>query len=187
MRAVLIATGYFPDMDSLIAYRPTPLLRIADKPIIYYIIEFLVQHKITQCDLILSHLPQMIEKRLGAGERWGISITYHLARQPENPFAILRPVAQGWDDDTVILGMGDTLPKFNQNYLKSAEPGTSTLFYYPSQIWSGWGILPSKVLGAIPSKVSIEDLPNQLPSKFIIAPAQSFFPRVILKILKRQT
>ena len=37
-----------------IRYRPTPLLNVADRPIIFYIIEFLVRHGIIQYDLIFK-------------------------------------------------------------------------------------------------------------------------------------
>ena len=163
MRAVLIATGYPEGMGTLMcSYRPTPLLRIADKPVIFYIMEFLVKHKITKCDLVLNHLPQMIETRLGDGERWGLQITYHLARDAAQPFAVLRPAVQGWKEDTVLFGMGDCLPSFGPEDFAQGAP---TLFYYPDKAWSGWSILPTKALEGIPSKTPLAEMPRFLAAE----------------------
>lgn len=160
MRAVLIATGYHQDMDPLVNYRPTPLLNIADKPIIFHIIEFLARNKIKQCDLILNHFPEMIEEKLGDGKRWGIDITYHLAKDSRLPYAVLAPVAQGWADDFIVLGMGDCLPEIPDAHIQHI-PKEPLLFFYPTKKWSGWGVIPAKILG----KVSKNTLEQSLPSK----------------------
>jgi len=88
MKAVILATGHCPGMDPLISYRPTPLLNVADKPIIFYIIEFLVQKGIRNIDLVISHLPEQIEEKLDDGKRWGAEICYHLAKDPNYPFSV---------------------------------------------------------------------------------------------------
>src|SRR5688572_28197316 len=99
MRAVIIATGYKPGFSSLLHYRPSPLLHVADKPILFHILDFLAELKIKQCDISLSHLPYMIEESLQDGSRWGLTITYHLSRNPYTPFQILQPATHNWGDE----------------------------------------------------------------------------------------
>lgn len=164
MRAVLIATGYHPDMNPLITYRPTPLLNIADKPIIFHIIESLARHKIKQYDLVLNYLPERIEEKLGDGKRWGIDITYHLAKDNLYPFTVLAPAAQGWKESEILLGMGDCLPKIPDALFYPLLEDIPLLFFYPTKKWSGWGFLTPSILGDIPKNTSVQDLPEKIPN-----------------------
>lgn len=164
MRAILIATGYCEEMDPLLRYRPTPLLNIADQPIIFYIIETLAKERILQFDLVLSHLPTTIEEKLEDGKRWGVSITYHLAQNPFFPFASLLPCLDSWDDTPILLGRGDALPLFNHNNLTDNKT-TPLLFYYPSGEWSGWAILNLSILRTLNKKTNISELTTLLSSQ----------------------
>ena len=110
MRALLVATGYRKVMEPLVSYRPTVLLNIADKPIIFHIIEALIKRKITDFDLILSHFPEQVEECLGDGKRWGINIRYHLAKDPNTPFASIIPAVRTWKEEPVLFGVADSLP-----------------------------------------------------------------------------
>ncbi|MFQ5728994.1 MAG: sugar transferase [Waddliaceae bacterium] len=158
MRAVLLSTGYYPNMEPLLSYRPTPLLNVADKPIIFYIIESLTQQGMKQLDLVVSHLPEQIEEKLEDGKRWGIQIQYHLAKDPKYPFSVLAPTAKGWNDSIILLGQGDTiphLPTFNRQRL------TPPLFLNNSKgSWSGWGLFAPGTLANLPLDTPIEKIPS---------------------------
>lgn len=164
MRAVLLGTGYYPEMDPLLRHRPTPLLHLADKPILYYIFEFLARQGVTTCDLVLHHLPELIEAKVREGKRWGLSVTYHLAKEGRHPFCPLRPVVQGWSEGPVILGVADSLPEFGHEPFAVKENGIPTLMLYPNKEWSQWGIIPSQILGNIPRGMTIQELPAYLKS-----------------------
>ncbi len=146
MRAVILATGYRKEMEPLIQHRPTPLFRIVDKPILFHILEFLVRHEIKKIDIILHHLPEMIEEALSDGTRWGLTIHYHLARHLEKPFAPLRPAAEKWEEP-VLLGLGDYLPHLKLNQEKA-------LFMENQEKWSGWAVCSPRffIEGLLPSK-----------------------------------
>jgi NDP-sugar pyrophosphorylase family protein len=165
MRAILIATGYCEQMDPLLRYRPTPLLNIVDKPIIFHIIETLAKENIHQFDLVLNHLPATIEEKLDDGKRWGVSITYHLAQDPLLPFAPLLPCLDTWKKTPLLLGWGDTLPLFKKNSLKNSDNHSPQLFFYPSDEWSGWAILNTDILKTLNKKNRIEELPSLLHSQ----------------------
>ena len=165
MRAVLIATGFHTALEPIIHYRPSPLFRIVDKPLIIHIIEFLSRHGITHCDLVLRHLPEMIEATLEEGLRWGMHITYHLAKDAHHPYDVLAFVAQEWKDELVLLGKGDVLPELPAAIFQQTAPIIPTLFYYPSNEWSGWSLLPASLLRALSSFVSEDILLKKVKAK----------------------
>lgn len=158
MRAVIDATGYRLELGPFLYFKPTSLLPIAGKPIVFHIIEYLIQKKITQFDLILNYLPQKIEKALGDGERWGASITYHLVRDPNLPFQTIRSISHHFEKQCVLFGSADSLPEIPQEVLLE-EP---SLFLYPDKKWSGWGIFPALLLEELPKNLTEEDLPHIL-------------------------
>lgn len=161
MRAVLVATGHPEGLGPLLHTRPSPLLNVGNKAIIEHIIEFLTQHGIKQFDLLLNHLPKMIEDRLGDGKRWGVQIIYHLVKNADYPFSVLQPLAMGWGDEIVLLGVGDCLPRF---VFENKSPG---LMCFPSRVWSGWGVIPAKTLSSINQDIAYERLAEQLKGAFI--------------------
>ncbi|MCB1111250.1 MAG: NDP-sugar synthase [Chlamydiales bacterium] len=161
VRAIINATGLQPDLNSLLIYRPTPLLKIVDKPIIYHILEYLSVNGIRKCDIVLNHYPHLIEKRLGGGSRWGVEITYHLARDARYPYDPLLPVIEMWDREVVLLGRGDCLPVLgNQPHSHSAD--IPLLYFYPEKEWSGWAALSAEALREMGVGVEDEALPKHV-------------------------
>jgi len=162
MRALIIATGYRDGMYSLLSYRPTPLLRIIDKPIIYHIIEFLTSHGIKQLDLITHHLPHLLEEKLGDGSRWGVAITYHLCRLPSQPFETVTSPLQSWQGEWVLLGNSDKLPTLGASFLTAAG-GHQELAVTPSKKWTGWArVKLSQLQEEVTATTTLEQLYRQL-------------------------
>lgn len=157
MKAILVATGYDSLLQPLIYYQPTPLFRIADKPIIFFILECLKQHKIVDFEIILSYLPHKIESLLDGGKRWGINITFHLVKNPQYPFSAVSSIARKEKENEILLGRGDSLPFFKPESLKKSDNGLSTLMFYSAKNWSGWGIFDPSILSHIPSHLSEDD------------------------------
>jgi len=162
VKVVLNATGYSSSLIPLVHRRPTPLFRVVDKPIIIHVIEFLVQNGFTKIELVLSHLPEMIEGILEDGTRWGAKITYHLSRDPNKPFNVLGPVAKGWKDHYILIGRADVLPNFDPQKLKTPGQGKPTMLYGPDGNWTGWGIVSTEGLAAMPFDAPYEALPEHL-------------------------
>lgn len=156
IRAVLFATGYHPDLEPLMRYRPVPLLKVLDKPMIEHIIEFLVRQGIQKCDIVLSHFAHMIESLLEQGSRWGIHISYHLAKNPDYPLVPLSPTIGTWNEEHVLIGKTDVLPRFQLEDLKKTYGNGSepTLLFYPSKMWTGWGMVSKTFLEKIPKNLA---------------------------------
>lgn len=153
MRALLIATGYNEHLLPIVQYRPTPAFKILDRPILIHIIEFLVEQKITKFDLILSHLPHMIEDIAEEGKRWGIQVTYHLCKDAKYPYGALSLMAEQWEDETILLGQGDRLPKFEFPWVLEVyqQKNRPVFLMNGGRKWSGWALMSAKNLSSLPS------------------------------------
>lgn len=122
MRAVLNATGYNPALAPLIHRTPSSLFRVVDKPILIHIIEKLVLLGVQKIDLVLHHLPQLIEEQVQEGRRWGIEVVFHLARDAEAPLVSVIAAAYKWSEEVIILGTTDILPKLQPKQLQEKPP-----------------------------------------------------------------
>jgi MurNAc alpha-1-phosphate uridylyltransferase len=78
---MILAAGRGERMRPLTDTTPKPLLRVAGKPLIAWLIERLVDAGITEIVINISHLGAMIEATLGDGRRYGADIAY--SREPE--------------------------------------------------------------------------------------------------------
>jgi len=76
MKAMILAAGRGERMRPLTDKRPKPLLLAAGKPIIQYTIEQLVKAGFREIVINIAHFGQQIKQTLGAGNQFGVSITY---------------------------------------------------------------------------------------------------------------
>ncbi len=144
MRILLFGTGYHCQLEPLAGYLPSPLLYIADKPIVFHVIEAAIVKGATEFHLLLHHFPEQIEQRLGNGKRWGIEIHYHLVKDPENPSPMINVISKKWGEDLVLVGRSDLLPD-----LSDMEADAPVLLY-DKDSWTGWGAVPAHQLSKLP-------------------------------------
>jgi MurNAc alpha-1-phosphate uridylyltransferase len=76
MKAMILAAGRGERMRPLTDHTPKPLLTIAGKPLIEYVIEKLTRAGISQLVINHAHLGYKIETHLGDGSRFGVDIQY---------------------------------------------------------------------------------------------------------------
>ncbi|MBK8988820.1 MAG: sugar transferase [Chloroflexi bacterium] len=80
VQAILLATGETDKLRPLTLTSPSPMLPIADRPVMLYPIELLARQGFKQIVVSLYHLAGNIEAYLGSGQRWGITLNYLLQR-----------------------------------------------------------------------------------------------------------
>ena len=76
MKAMILAAGRGERMRHLTENTPKPLLKIADKALIEYSLEGLVNAGFTEIVINVAYLGQQIQEYCGDGSRWGVSIQY---------------------------------------------------------------------------------------------------------------
>lgn len=74
--AMILAAGRGERMRPLTDHTPKPLLQVGGKPLIVWHIERLAAAGIRQLVINHAHLGEQIERALGDGGRWGVSIRY---------------------------------------------------------------------------------------------------------------
>jgi MurNAc alpha-1-phosphate uridylyltransferase len=76
MKAMILAAGRGERMRHLTENTPKPLLKIADKALIEYSLEGLVNAGFAEIVINVAYLGQQIQEYCGDGSRWGVSIQY---------------------------------------------------------------------------------------------------------------
>lgn len=76
MKAVLLAAGKGERLGAVTSEIPKPMVPVSGKPVIEWNIWLCKKHGITDLFINLFHLPEVIRRHLGNGDRFGVSITY---------------------------------------------------------------------------------------------------------------
>jgi NDP-sugar pyrophosphorylase family protein len=76
MRAMVLCAGLSTRLGRLGSERPKPMLPVCGVPILAYGITNLVAHGITELVINTHHRPELIEREIGDGRRWGARIRY---------------------------------------------------------------------------------------------------------------
>lgn len=76
MKAMILAAGRGERMRPLTDHTPKPLLKVGGKPLIVWHLERLADAGFKEVVINHAHLGAQIEKALGNGAQWGLSIQY---------------------------------------------------------------------------------------------------------------
>lgn len=76
MRAMLLCAGLSTRLGRIGSERPKPMLPVCGVPILAYGITNLVAHGITELVINTHHRPELIEREIGDGRRFGARIRY---------------------------------------------------------------------------------------------------------------
>lgn len=113
MKAMILAAGRGQRMRPLTDHIPKPLLKVGGKPLIVWHIENLAKAGFKELVINYAHLGEQIERRLGNGQEWGLSIEY-------SPEKVALETAGGITNALHLLGKsaflvvnGDTYTTFN--------------------------------------------------------------------------
>jgi len=81
MRAMILCAGYGTRLGSLTQEIPKPMLPIAGKPLLEYIVANLARHGFREIAINLHFKPKIIQEYFGDGSKWGVWFEY--AHEPE--------------------------------------------------------------------------------------------------------
>ena len=118
MKAMILAAGRGERMRPLTDHTPKPLLKVGGKPLIVWHLERLAKAGFNEVVINHAHLGQQIERYLGNGQQWGVSIEY-------SPEKIALETAGGIANALPLLGQniflvvnGDTYTDFDFSQCK---------------------------------------------------------------------
>lgn len=139
LRMVLFATSPPPLDVPIPADFPAALLPLGWSTFIEHAIEQLANLGIQHIDLVVSSRPEAFRQLLGQGERWGVQLNWHLAKDAATPYGLFHSLGFS-QDQRVLLGHADRLVS---NHVLSALIERDQMAAISDDqtgvAWLGWG------------------------------------------------
>ena len=88
--------------------RPKPMVPIANKPVMEYIIELLKRHGITDIVVTLQYLPGVIQDYFGDGSAFGVNLTYAVEDRPLGTAGSVKNAIEHLTDTFLVIS-GDAV------------------------------------------------------------------------------
>ena len=108
MKAVVLAGGEGTRLKPLTYKRPKPLMPVAGRPCIDYVIRSLVASGFQEIITTTAYLSDTLIKSIGDGTDYNASILYSFESKPAGTAGAVRRVAN-FIDDTFVVAYGDVL------------------------------------------------------------------------------
>ncbi len=109
MQAVILAGGRGTRLKPYTFRAPKPLLPLAGKPFILYMLDYLKSYQITDILLSLCYKADEIMEFLGDGSRYGVNIQFSVEQEPLGTAGALRNVEAYLKPGSVLVFNGDLL------------------------------------------------------------------------------
>ncbi|MFB6112692.1 MAG: bifunctional sugar-1-phosphate nucleotidylyltransferase/acetyltransferase [Halodesulfurarchaeum sp.] len=106
MKAVILAAGAGRRLEPLTNRRPKPMIPLANKPLLEYVLEAVTEAGVEEIVLVVGYERERIQSYFGDGDDWGVDIEY--AQQPKQigtGDAVLQ--AESFVDDEFLVLNGD--------------------------------------------------------------------------------
>jgi len=116
MKAIVLAGGEGTRLRPLTSTRPKPLMPVADRPCIDYILRSLVEAGIRKIIIATHHLSDKLIKAIGDGLEYDASIVYSFEETPAGTAGAVKRVAE-FIDGTFVVAMGDIVADVDVNSL----------------------------------------------------------------------
>lgn len=135
LEAIIMAGGMGQRLHPLTLHTPKPLLKIADKPIIEYNIDRLIQFGVRVIYISVKYLAEQIMDYFGDGSAKGIEIRYLLENEPLGTIGAVSQIGNFCTEDILVMN-SDLLTNidFEDFYIsfkeKNADLAIATVPYH---------------------------------------------------------
>jgi hypothetical protein len=146
LRAVLFATPRAASDLPVPADHPTALLPLGHATLVERLLEQLVLSGASEIDIVACDRPELLRDALGDGGRWGVCLRWHLAKDPERPYAMLRS-ARLPQSRRVVIGHTDRwIAPDAIRRLAGDDHSLLQLDGADALAWTGWASMPGAML-----------------------------------------
>ncbi len=108
LKAVILAGGIGKRLRPLTEHRPKPLIPVAGRPCIDFVIRSLVSGGFKEIIVTTGYLSDRLIKSIGDGSKYGATILYSFEEEPAGTAGAIKKVAD-FLDDTFVVASGDLL------------------------------------------------------------------------------
>jgi len=108
MQAVIMAGGFGTRLRPLSCNLPKPMVPVANRPILYHIINLLKKHQITDIVMMLYYQPDVITDYFGDGSKFDVKLKYIIPKADLGTAGSVR-CAKDHLKDTFLVISGDVL------------------------------------------------------------------------------
>src|SRR5690554_1220484 len=112
MKAVIMAGGAGTRLRPLTCKQPKPMVPLATRPIMEYIVGLLRRYGLTEIGVTLFYLPEIIQNYFGRGDEFGVALNYFIEKTPLGTAGSVKN-AEKFLDRTFMVISGDALTDFN--------------------------------------------------------------------------
>jgi len=131
VKAVIMAGGEGVRLRPLTVNRPKPMVPVANKPLLEYMVLLLKKYGFNEIGVTLHYLPSTIMDYFGDGSRWGVKLYYSIEK--EKPLGTAGGVKYlveqlGWDNDTLLVVSGDLLTDIDLGVLLKYHRSRDSVF-----------------------------------------------------------
>ena len=150
-RVVLFATRLAGADLPVPADHPAALLPLGHASVIERVMEHLTHAAVTEVDIVACDHPELLRAALGDGGRWGITLRWHLARDPARPYGVLQQGALH-GAGRLLIGRADRwLPAARLRQLGAAAGMPLQADAEGSLRWCGWAGVDATTLATLPA------------------------------------
>ncbi|HZB94926.1 MAG TPA: mannose-1-phosphate guanyltransferase [Herpetosiphonaceae bacterium] len=129
MKAVVMAGGEGSRLRPLTINRPKPMVPLADRSVMWHIIELLKLHGITDLVVTIQYLANVIQDQFGDGSAYGVHIDYSVEETPLGTAGSVKHAEHLLQEPFLVIS-GDALTDIDLSALISfhaAKGGVATL------------------------------------------------------------
>lgn len=179
MKGLILGAGNGTRLLPFTRVTPKVLLPVANKPIVHYCIDKLVQLGIEEIGIVIQPAhKQSFMKQVGRGERWGVRITYVHQYQPKGIADAIKQAGEFLGCDSCILLLGDNLIEDSLESLRDSiavDSRQAALLLGVVDNPSDYGI--AEIEGE--RLVGLEEKPTNPKTNLAVLGAYAFGPRLL--------
>lgn len=186
MKGLVLAGGLGTRLRPLTHTGPKQLIPIANKPVLFYVIEDLVEAGITDIGIIVGYTEERIntiKNTVGDGSRWGARITYIEQDAPRGLAHAVYCAKEFMGNEPFVVYLGDNILKsgivnFVNEFKNSGAEASILLSHVPDPHKYGVAVLDDK--GVV---VDVEEKPKSPKSDLALIGVYMFTP-YIFKVIE---